>query len=74
MVASPHLVVAGGGVLERPALLPAIRSRLRELVGGYLETPLLGAEVDSFVVAPALGDRAGVLGAIALAEQAAGTG
>ena len=74
MVASPHLVVAGGGVLERPALLPAIRSRLRELVGGYLETPLLGAEIDSFVVAPALGDRAGVLGALALAEQAAATG
>lgn len=74
MVASPHLVVAGGGVLDRPALLPAVRTRLRELVGGYLETPLLGAEIESYLVAPALGDRAGVLGAIALAEQAAGRG
>ena len=72
MVASPHLVVVGGGVLNRPTLLPAVRSRLRELVAGYLQTPLLGVDIDSYVVAPGLGDRAGVLGAIALAEAAAG--
>jgi fructokinase len=68
-VASPHVVVAGGGVMERPHLLPAVRSHLRELVAGYLETPLLGDEIDSYLVAPALGDQAGVLGAIALAQS-----
>jgi fructokinase len=66
-VASPHRVVAGGGVMQRPALLAQVRGRLRELVGGYLDTPLLGADIDRFLVGPALGDRAGVLGAIALA-------
>lgn len=73
-VVSPHRVVAGGGVMERPGLLPAVRGRLRELVGGYLDTPLLGDAIDDYVVAPELGDRAGVLGAIALAAAGEGAG
>ena len=43
------------------------------LLGGYLDTPLLRAEeIDAFLVPPALGDDAGVLGAIALAAGARG--
>lgn len=71
-VASPHRVIAGGGVMQRPQLLPMVRQRLRDLVGGYLDTPLLGVGIDDYVVSPALGDDAGVLGAIALAQAAAG--
>jgi fructokinase len=70
-VASPQRVIVGGGVMEQPGLLGLVRSRLRDLVGGYLDTPLLGDEVDRYLVAPALGDRAGVLGAIALATDVA---
>jgi fructokinase len=69
MVASPHRVVLGGGVMERAPLLGLVRTRLRELVGGYLEAPLLGADIDRFLVRPELGDDAGVLGAIVLAQQ-----
>jgi fructokinase len=68
-VASPHLVILGGGVMEQPGLMAMVRSRLRELVAGYLETPLLGDDVERYLVAPALGERAGVLGAIALAAE-----
>lgn len=67
-VVSPHRVIVGGGVMERPALLAMVRRRLRELVGGYLDTPLLAQEIDRYLVASGLGDRAGVLGAIALAQ------
>ncbi|MGA2926096.1 MAG: ROK family protein [Solirubrobacteraceae bacterium] len=67
-VISPHRVIVGGGVMEQPQLLAGVRRRLRELVGGYLDTPLLAAEIDAYLVAPGLGDRAGVLGAIALAR------
>lgn len=70
-VASPHLVVAGGGVMDRPGLRESVSRRLRELLNGYLATPLLAERIDDFVVAPALGDRAGVLGALALAELTA---
>jgi fructokinase len=64
-------VIAGGGVMEQPGLMAQVRSRLRDLVAGYLDTPLLGEEIDTYLVAPALGDRAGVLGAIALAAGTA---
>jgi fructokinase len=70
LVASPQRIVAGGGVMQRPALLAAVRARLVELNAGYLESPMVGDGVDRYVVAPALGDRAGVLGAIALAQTA----
>ena len=70
-VFSPQRIVVGGGVMERAGLLEKVRARLRALLAGYLETPLLGDEIDAFLVRPALGDRAGVLGAIALAEAAA---
>ncbi len=71
VVASPELVVVGGGVMQRASLLPLVGERLRALNGGYLSTPMLADAVDSYLVAPELGDRAGVLGAIALAQQLA---
>jgi fructokinase len=37
------------------------------VIGGYLRSPALD-DLDRYVVAPALGERAGVLGAIALAQ------
>lgn len=67
LVASPHRVVVGGGVMQQPCLLPMVRRRLRELNAGYLDTPTLGEAIDDYLVAPELGDRAGVLGGIALA-------
>lgn len=70
-VASPRRVIAGGGVMSHPGLLARVSERLRQLVGGYLSTPLLGERVQDYLVAPQLGDRAGVLGAIALAQTVA---
>jgi fructokinase len=70
-VASPHRIVAGGGVL-RPVVLRGVRRRLPALLAGYLEHPLLGERIDEFIVSPALGDDAGVLGAIALARDLVG--
>lgn len=66
-VFSPERVIVGGGVLDHAGLLDRVRGRLTELIGGYLDSPLLGERIDEFLVAPELGDRAGVLGAIALA-------
>ena len=67
-IVSPRLMVLGGGVMARLGLLEIVR---RELVGanqGYLEHPALSSGFGDYLVAPALGDRAGVLGAIALAR------
>lgn len=69
-VVSPQRVIAGGGVMDRAHLRRRVAEKLAALNAGYLETPLLGDAVDRYLVAPALGDRAGVLGAIALAAAA----
>jgi fructokinase len=73
-VASPQRVIVGGGVIDHPGLLAMVGARLRELLAGYLGTPLLGESIDRYLVAPELGDRAGVLGAIALARDAVSAG
>jgi fructokinase len=59
---SPERIVIGGGVAHQPQLLPLVRTRLQDLVAGYVDVPE--------VVAPQLGDRAGVVGAIELARAA----
>lgn len=65
----PNRIVVGGGVLGQAQLLPMIRRHLSGLLGGYLQTPVLDSGLERYVVAPALGDDAGVLGAIAMARQ-----
>jgi fructokinase len=67
---SPERIILGGGVTREPTLLPRVRERLREVLAGYFDAPELNDAIDDFVVRPGLGDRAGVLGAIALAEAA----
>jgi fructokinase len=59
---SPQRIVMGGGVMLRPELLALIRAKLAPLLNGYVEMP--------DIVPPQLGARAGVLGAIALAQGA----
>ena len=67
---SPELVVMGGGVMKQPQLLPMVRRRVQDTLGGYIQSPRILKDIDAFIVPPALGDMAGVLGAIALAEEA----
>jgi fructokinase len=66
---SPQRIVLGGGVMQQPHLFPLIRLGVQELLSGYLQRPEVFDEIDRFIVPSALGVRAGVLGAIALAQQ-----
>jgi fructokinase len=68
---SPQRVVMGGGVMEQPQLFPLVRAKVQTLLNGYVRSPQITDQIDEYIVAPALGGRAGVLGAIALAGQAA---
>ena len=61
-------VVIGGGVSKLRDLHAATSERLAEIAGGYPPVPF--DEGGPSVVRPALGDDAGVLGAIVLARQA----
>jgi fructokinase len=70
---SPQRVVIGGGVMKQASLLPMIRERVLELVDGYVQIETLAGGIDTYIVPPALGDRAGVLGAMELARLATGS-
>jgi len=71
LVLSPERVVLGGGVMTRACLWPMVRTKLQMVLAGYVSSPALGKGIESYLVPVALGDRAGVLGAIALAQAAA---
>ena len=66
---SPQRIVMGGGVMDQPQLLPRVRLELQRLLHGYIQAPELLRDIDAYVVAPALGRRAGALGALVLAER-----
>ena len=70
LTVSPERIVLGGGVMTRTQLFPLIRAEIVRLLGGYLQSPALKEGIDDYLVPPALGDRAGVLGALALADGA----
>jgi len=67
---SPQRIVIGGGVMNQPSLLPLVRRRVTALAAGYFGAAEIVDGVDDYIVAPALGDRAGVLGAFELARLA----
>ena len=68
-ILSPHCIAVGGGILRAVHLLPRVRRDVSAILAGYLEAPALGAGIDGYIVPPALGDRAGVLGALGLAAD-----
>ena len=70
-VLSPQKIILGGGAAGAPGLLPAVRTRTREMLGGYLSAPIYAGNMDDYIVAPGLGKRAGVLGAVVMAQRLA---
>jgi len=69
LVLSPKRIIMGGGVMEQPSLLPLIRQKVRRLLNGYVRAPEVLERIEEYIVPPALGRQAGVLGAIALAQE-----
>lgn len=67
---SPQRVILGGGVMSQSFLFPMIRERVTALLNGYVQSPAIIDQIDSFIVPPGLGDNAGILGSLALAMPA----
>lgn len=69
-VLSPQRIIMGGGLMKQDGLLPLVRREVLSLLNGYVQAPQVLARIDEYIVPPALGSRAGVLGALALAQRA----
>jgi fructokinase len=67
---SPQRIIIGGGVGQVPHLLTRVQQRTRELINGYIQSPAILENIETYIVNPGLGNLAGVLGALALAKQA----
>jgi fructokinase len=67
---SPKRMVLGGGVMQQQWLFPLIRTELVEILNGYIRSKDLTEKMDHYIVPPKLGNRAGIAGALVLAEQA----
>jgi fructokinase len=67
---SPQRIILGGGVGSNLKLLKMVREKTRAIINGYIPSRILVDEIDSYIIPPALGNRAGVLGAMALAKEA----
>jgi len=67
----PDRLIFGGGVMKAPGLLQAVRRQTERKLAGYLRAPQLDPGLEQFIVAPGLGDHAGITGAIELGRIAA---
>jgi len=67
---SPQRIIIGGGVGSLDHLLPKIQQKTKQLINGYIQSPAILEHIETYIVNPGLGNQSGMLGAIALAEQA----
>jgi fructokinase len=64
-IMEPGRIVMGGGVMSTPGLLSRVRTEATRLGASYFR-----GKADEIIVPPDLGDRAGLLGGLALAMDA----
>ncbi len=64
---SPQRIILGGGVPQHAGLHAAVRTKVRQILNGYIQSPLILEQIDHYILPPSLGNRSGVLGAIAMA-------
>jgi fructokinase len=70
---SPQRIILGGGVMKQSHLFPLVRRKVQEQLGGYVQAPQILQDIDHYIVPPGLGERSGLLGAMALAQRTRAT-
>ncbi len=70
LILSPEKIIMGGGVMKQKQLFPLIREEVRKMLNNYLAKDEILLDNDDYIVAPILGDSAGLAGAIALGVRA----
>ena len=68
-ILSPQRIIIGGGVMQQPLLLPRIRDACMQALHDYVPRLKAPSDFEAYIVPPALGDWAGVIGALRLAQE-----
>jgi fructokinase len=66
LLLSPQKIILGGGVMQQPQLYPLIREAVLRNLNGYVSSAAILDHMDEYIVAPGLGQQAGLCGALAL--------
>ena len=66
---SPQRIILGGGVSQHPGFHEATRHKVKKYLNGYIQSAMITEKIDEYILPPALGNRSGALGAIAMAIQ-----
>jgi fructokinase len=69
LVLSPKRIILGGGVMQKSFLLPLIRKNVQQELNGYYQHPSLLNGIQDYIVTPGLGNRSGIFGALAIAQE-----
>ena len=64
---SPQKIILGGGVSQHPGFHQSVRHKVIKINNGYVNSIFISEKIDDYILPPALGNRSGVLGAIAMA-------
>ncbi len=63
---SPEKIILWGGVMHQENLFPMVRTKVKEMLSGYISHEMILEKMDEYIVKPALGEDPGILGAIKL--------
>ncbi|WP_139070146.1 ROK family protein [Bacillus sp. FJAT-27225] len=66
LILSPKKIILGGGVMHQTQVFTSIYNYLPQMIQGYVTLP----ELSNYIVKPVLGDDAGLVGALLLADLA----
>lgn len=66
---SPQKIILWGGVMHQTQLFDMVRSRVKEMLNGYIHHSDILEHTDEYIVPPALGENPGILGAVYLGIQ-----
>ncbi|WP_336773779.1 ROK family protein [Paenibacillus sp. MMO-58] len=70
LMLSPQKIILGGGVMKQTHLFPLIREAVKLNLNGYVSAAEITEHIDNYIVAPGLGEQAGLCGALALGLRA----
>lgn len=56
--------------MQQAGLYTLVQHEVQQIINGYIQSDRINKYIDQYIVPPALGNRSGVLGAIALAAAA----
>lgn len=66
LLLSPERIILGGGVMHQKQLFPLIHEEVQRNLNGYVQHYMILDHIDQYIIAPGLGDNAGLSGAVGI--------